>query len=35
MPWSIEAGIRCVPINPFVVAPQMKKLPVRSQNVDE
>ena len=32
-PWSIAAGIRCVPISPFVEAPQMKKLPARSQNV--
>ena len=31
MPWSIDAGIRCVPINPLVVAPQMKKLPASSQ----
>ena len=34
MPWSIAAGIRCVPMSPFVVAPQTKKLAVRSQNVD-
>ena len=34
-PWSTAAGIRCVPIRPFVVAPQMKKLALRSQNVRE
>ena len=31
-PWSIAAGIRCVPIRPFVDAPQMKKLPASSRN---
>ena len=30
MPCSIEAGIRCVPIRPLVLAPQMKKLPARA-----
>ena len=32
-PWSTAAGIRCVPISPLVVAPQMKKLALNSQNV--
>ena len=31
IPWSIDAGIRCVPMSPLVDAPQMKKLPPRSQ----
>ncbi len=35
MPWSTEAGIRWVPINPLVVAPQMKKLPASSQKAPE
>ena len=35
IPWSCAAGIRCVPIRPVVDAPQMKKLPVRSQKVFE
>src|SRR5437879_6154484 len=33
MPWSIEAGMRCVPTRPLVVAPQMKKLAASSQKV--
>ena len=35
MPWSMEAGIRCVPMRPLVDAPQMKKLPARSQKSRE
>ena len=33
MPWSPHAGTRCVPIKPFVLAPQMKNDPASSQNV--
>ena len=32
MPWSLAAGMKCVPINPFVVMPQIAKLPASSQN---
>ncbi len=35
IPWSIDAGIRCVPMSPFVEAPQMKKLPPSSQKSRE
>src|ERR1700694_859946 len=35
IPWSIEAGVRWVPIRPLVEAPQMKKLPARSQKSRE
>jgi hypothetical protein len=35
MPWSWAAGMRCVETSPFVVAPQMKKLPASSQKVGE
>jgi hypothetical protein len=35
IPWSIAAGIRCVPMRPLVEAPQMKKLPARSQKLPE
>ena len=31
MPWSCAAGMKCVPIRPLVVAPQMAKLPASSQ----
>ena len=31
MPWSPQAGMKCVPIKPLVLAPQMKKVPKRSQ----
>ena len=30
-PWSEQAAIRCVPIRPLVVAPQMKNAPASSQ----
>ena len=30
-PWSEQAAIRCVPMRPLVVAPQMKKAPASSQ----
>ena len=26
MPWSLAAGMKCVPISPFVVIPQIAKL---------
>ena len=32
MPWSLAAGMKCVPINPFVVIPQIAKLAASSQN---
>src|ERR1041384_6735302 len=35
IPWSIDAGMRWVPMSPFVDAPQMKKLPPRSQKSRE
>ena len=35
MPWSPHAGTKCVPIKPFVLAPQMKKLPDSSQKSRE
>ena len=35
MPWSTQAGIRCVPINPLVDAPHTKKLPASSQKSRE
>ena len=31
MPWSMEAGIRWVPMSPLVEAPQMKKEAARNQ----
>ena len=31
MPWSLAAGMKCVPINPFVVIPQIAKLAASSQ----
>ena len=31
----MQAGIRCVPISPLVLAPQMKKLPASSQKSRE
>src|SRR6058998_2535653 len=35
MPCSIEAGIRCVPMRPLVLRPQMKKLPASNQKSRE
>ncbi len=35
MPWSMQAGIRWVPISPLVLAPQTKKLPPSSQKSRE
>ena len=32
MPWSLAAGMKCVPINPLVVIPQIAKLAANSQN---
>jgi hypothetical protein len=32
IPWSWAAGMKCVPISPLVVAPQMAKPPASSQN---
>ena len=32
MPWSLAPGMKCVPINPFVVIPQIAKLAANSQN---
>ena len=32
IPWSCAAGIRCVEISPFVVAPHTQNVPARSQN---
>ncbi len=34
MPWSCAAGMKCVPIRPFVVAPQIAKPPASSQNCE-
>ena len=33
IPWSIAAGMKCVAINPLVVAPQIANPPASSQNV--
>jgi hypothetical protein len=35
MSCSTEAGIKCVPISPLVLAPQIKKLPISSQKSRE
>src|SRR5713226_3583867 len=35
IPWSISCGIKCVPISPLAVPPQIKKLPASSQKVDD
>ncbi len=32
IPWSCDAGTKCVPIRPLVLAPQIAKVPARSQN---
>lgn len=32
MPWSCAAGTKCVLTRPFVVAPQIAKVPASSQN---
>ena len=32
MPWSLAAGMKCVPISPLVVIPQIAKLAASSQN---
>ena len=32
MPWSLAAGMKCVPISPLVVMPQIAKLAASSQN---
>ena len=32
MPWSLAAGMKCVPIRPLVVIPQIAKLAASSQN---
>ena len=34
MPRSIACGIRCVPIRPLAVTPQMKKQPLKIQKVE-
>jgi hypothetical protein len=31
IPWSLAAGMKWVPISPFVVIPQIAKLPASSQ----
>ena len=35
MPWSMQAGMRWVAMRPFVLAPQTKKVPARSQKSRE
>src|SRR3982751_6646657 len=34
IPRSMACGIRCVPINPLAVTPQIKKQPLKIQNVE-
>ncbi|MND09404.1 hypothetical protein D3C83_327050 [compost metagenome] len=34
MPRSIACGIKCVPMSPLAVTPQIKKQPLKIQNVD-